>query len=287
MSGKIKIGGLVLAAALVVLAGTLLVLNAAPVSNTVVKVKARFINQDANGNPLGHKIENDIEGYYYENVGNNILEIMDSSKQGKCIFLTILTDRFSPRFVNLYFDDLISGPYAPEGCTKPYFVYGPPPYNVPPIETVKLHMKVQGEWEKIEDPSDPNFPTLQPKNVDLNFLTMTDGLETYVYIPFFYFNVPDLPETKKVNESSMDYWFLDCLWAKIKADWWDGVKVNRWTLTPVTIPFKHRAWDYPTHIWCYHSEGAIPYKLFSNASSSCVHATYRMPWELEIIRADY
>jgi hypothetical protein len=277
MSGKIKIGGLVVAAALVVLAGVILVLKAAPVSNTVVKVKARFINQDENGNPLGHKIVNDIEGYYYENVGNNILEIMDSSKQGKCIFLTIRTDQFSPRFVKLYFNDIVTPPAAPGGCAMPYFIYDPG-HNTPPIGTVKLHMKVAGEWEKIEDGAD--LPTMQPKAGELNFLTMTGGQVAYVYIPFFYFDVPDLKDTRKVDESGMDYWFLDCLWAKITADMWDGTKVNRWTLEPVTEAFKHRDGSG----WCYHYEGAIPYIVYSNASSSCVHGKYRMPWKLEITR---
>lgn len=281
MSGKTRILSLGLVGVLVVLAGIILVLNAAPVSNTVVKVKARFINQDESGNSLGYKIVNDIEGYYYENVGNNILEIMDSSKQGRCIFLTIRTDQFSPRFVKLYFNDVVTPPAAPGGCAMPYFIYDPG-HNTPPIETVKLHMKVAGEWEKIEDGT--NLPTLQPKAGELNFLTMQDGDETYVYIPFFYFDVPDLKDTRKVDESRMDYWFLDCLWAKIKADMWDGTRVNRWTLEPVIESFKHRAWDYPKHDWCYHYEGAIPYTIYSNASSSCVHGTYRMPWKLEITR---
>jgi len=279
MSGKTRFLSSGLAAVLAVFVGIILVLNADPPSNTIVKVKARFISGDTTIPGLPNKIVNDDPAAYYENVGNNIIELMDSSKQGKCLFLTILIDQFSPRHVNLYFDSVSSGPGQdiPGYCAKPYFL----PAGSAPVETRKLHMKAGGEWEKIDDGS--GFPILRPKDSDLNFLTMTNEQETYVYIGFFYFDVPDLKATRKVDESRVDYWFADCLWATVKAWDWDGEKVNKWTFKPVTIPFKHAAWGNP-EAWCYHPEGAIPYMVYSNASLSCDQGTYRMPWELEISR---
>ena len=286
MTIKTRVLSCGLVALLVVSVGLVLGLNADRPSNTVVKVKARFISGYATvpgGLVLPNKIVNDDPAAYYENVGNNILEIIDSSKQGKSIFLTIVTDRTSSRYANLYFDSAVSGPgqNLPSYCTLPYFIY---PQVTVPIETARLHMKVMGEWEMIPDPADPyGIDTLSPKDGELNFLTMADQQVTYVYIPFFYFNVPDLKATRKVDESRVDYWFADCLWGTVKAWDWDGEKVNTWTLTPVTEPFKHKAWD-GSNTWCYHPEGAIPYMIFSNASLSCDHGTYRMPWELEITR---
>ncbi len=289
MSAKRRVLSWVLLTGLVVSAGLVVALNASAPSNTVVKGKARFISgflpdvRDPMGYPLPNKIVNDDPALYYENVGNNIIEIMDSSKQGKCIYLTLVTDQMSSRFVNLYLDSVVSGPgqNLPTACAKPYFIY---PQIIAPIGTAKLHMKVAGEWEKISDPSDPyGIDTLSPKAGELNFLTMTDGQEAYVYIGRFYFDAPDLKSTRKIDESRMDLWFADCQWAKIKASGWDGGMVNTWTLSPVVEPFKHKAWD-GSGTWCYHPEGAIPYMVYSNASLSCNHGIYRMPWELEITR---
>jgi len=289
---SIKRGSLcwVLLGGLAILAGIILTLNAGP-GGTVVNVRARFISgytldvKDALGNPIPNKIVNDDPSAYFENVGNSIIQLMDSPKLGRCLFMSIVTDRTSPRHAEISLDSVVSAPSSslPLSCTKPYFIYDPM-HNVPPVSTVKLFMKAQGEWEMIADPTDPlGIPTLSPKDSSLNFLAMTDGQEAYVYVGFFYFDVPDLPETKKVDESAMDYWFADCLWAKVKAWDWDGQKVNTWTFTPVTEPFKHKAWDNSGN-WCYHPEGAIPYMLYSNARLSCNHGTYNMPWQLEITR---
>lgn len=284
MSDRTKVFTMYCLGLLTAFAGILLVLNAAVPSNTVVKVKARFISGSLPGIDIPNNIVNDDPSAYYENVGNNILEVMDSSKQGRCLYLTIITDQFSSRSVDFYFNSVASDPgqNLPSYCAMPYFIY---PQVTAPIGTVKFHMKVSGgEWDMVPDPGDPNkIPTFMPTDRQLNFLTMADGQEAFVYINRFYFDVPDLPATRKVDESRVDYWFADCLWAKVKASDWDGTKVNTWTFSPVTEPFKHRAWD-GSETWCYHPEGALPYMIYSNASLSCNHGRYRMPWQLEATR---
>ena len=266
---------------LVVSAGIILVLNANAQKGKgwpAPNAKARFFSGDTVISGIPNKIVNDVEGVYYENVGNNTISI------GESWIVSIYTDRSSSRYVNLYFDDVVSGPgqNLPSGCAKPYFIY---PQIIAPIGTTHLYMKGSGEFELIPDPDDPNgVPTLRPKeNSTLNFDNMTEEQETITYAMWFYFHIPDLKSTKGTDESRVLYSFADCLWVKVKAYDWDGVKVNRWIFKPVTEPFKHKAWDGSGN-WCYHPEGAIPYKLFSNSSLSCDHGMYRMPWELEIIR---
>ena len=283
MSRKIKILGLVCAVALIVLLARIAFsLNADRPSNADIILKARFISgntvigegQDQISIP--NEIENDIPGLYYQNTGNNVIVLHDGA-----LYMTIQTDRRSSRYVNISFDCEVSPPgqNLPSGCVRPYFIY---PVVIVPIETTKLRMVCGGEWEMIPDPNDPDWLVMQSKDTGLNFTTMTDEQEAYFYIPWFYFHPSDLKATR-YDESRDMYRFADCLWAKVKAWDWDGVKANTWTLTPVTEPFKHKAWDNP-NAWCYHPEGAIPYMLFSNSALVCNHGTYRMPWKLEITR---
>jgi len=282
MSGKIKIGGLVLVAALVVLAGIILVLNANAQKGKgwpAPNAKARFISGDTVIPGILNKIVNDDPAAYYENVGNNTISIGDPHW-----IVSIHTDRLSSRYVNLYFDNVVSGPgqNLPTACAKPYFIYP----VITPVTTTHLYMKGSGELELIPDPNDPDYPTLQTKDSWLNFDNMTEGQETITYATWFYFHVPDLKSTKGTDESRVIYSFIDCKWVKVKAYDCYGGKANRWVFKPITEPFKRRPWDWDgvTDIWIYHPEGSIPHEFISNSMSKCDHGTYRMPWELEIVR---
>ena len=293
MSGKIKIGALVVTSALVVLAGIILVMNADAQKGKgwpAPNAKARFIS-GATVTGIPNKIVNDIEGLYYENVGNNTISM------GPSFVVSIYTDRSSSRYVNLYFDDVVSGPgqNLPSGCAKPYFIY---PQIIAPITTTHLYMKGDGEFEMIVDPEpDPNEPNyreyreLRPKeNSTLNFDNMTEGESTITYATWFYFYVPDLKSTKGTNENKVLYAFADCQWVKVTASDFYGERANRWIFEPISEPFKLRpaGWkpDDPgqKYNWVYYHEGSIPHVLYSNASLSCDHGTYRMPWQLEIVR---
>jgi hypothetical protein len=282
MLGKTRTLSWGILAALAIFVGIFVTSNAEAQKSTGIPLKARFISGDGLGvtdpilGPVLNQFENDKPGVYYENTGTNLIEL------GSSIVVRIVTDRTSSRYVKISFDSSVAGPgnQIPSGCAKPYFIYP----VVKPVLTKKLYMKTGGEWEKVIDPGYPDYPTLRPTSSgNLDIAGMTEGQETYIYVTFFYFNPQDDTSTKRIDESRVDYWFADCLWAKIKASDWDGEKVNTWTLQPVTEAFKHLAWDGSGN-WCLHPEGAIPYMLYSNSSLSCDHGTYRMPWQLEVTR---
>ncbi len=300
MSGKIKILSLGLVGALVILAGIILVLNADPPGSTDIILKARFISgntlnvwdpQDPN-NPdddfiLPNRIVNDIENLYYQNGTGVFIALRNDpgkiSYSGGYLDFYITTDRRSPRYVNLYFDSVVDPAHEDlkSVCGNDYFL---DPAVIAPIGTTYFWMKSGGEWEWGIDPDEPKgLPVLKPKgDAPFNFITMADGQEAYVYIDRFKFSVPD-DKLTKYNETRDVYTFADCCWVKVKASDWDGEKVNTWTLTPVTEPFKHGSWD-PNYEWCEHPNGAIPYRIYSSAYLSCNHGTYRMPWQLVITR---
>lgn len=287
MSGKKGILSLAFVGVLVVLAGVILVMNANAQKGKgwpALNAKARFISGDTIIPGILNKIVNDDPAAYYENVGNNTISIGNPHW-----IVSIYTDRQSSRYVNLYFDNVVSGPGQdlPSFCAKPYFIY---PQIIVPITTTHLYMKGTGELELIPDPNDPDYPTIQTKNSTLNFDNMTEGQETITYATWFYFHVPDLKSTKGTDESRVINSFMGCQWVKVTAHDYYGGKAHRYVFKPITEPFKRRPWDWdpedPLQIdrWIYHPEGTIPHELFSSSSTQCDHGTYRMPWELEIVR---
>jgi len=289
MSGKMRFLPLAFVGVLVVLAGIILVLNANAQKGKgwpALNAKAKFISGNTTilGNPwtteddlvVPNKILNDVEGAYYENVGNNTISIGYPHW-----IVSIHTDRESSRFVNLYFDDIVSPPGQnfPSYCAKPYFIYP----SITPVTTTHLYMKGSGEFELIPDPLNPTTipPTLQAKeNSTLNFDNMTEGQETITSATWFYFHVPNLTSTKGTDESRVMYSFADCRWVKVTAYDFDGVKANRWIFKPLTEWFKHGT---PGN-WDTHFQGTVPHMLYSTSSTGCDYGTYLMPWELEIVR---
>ncbi len=286
MSGKIKVLVLVAAGAIVLIAGLTAVSEAdAPVPD--IPVKARFLSgfgldvHDQYGLPIPNKVLNDIEGAHYQSAGPNSHVVLhkDSGSNAYYFCMYLTTDRKCPRFVNLHFDAMLVPPGTglKSACANDYFI----DRGIAPIETTWFWMTTAGEWELIPDPSD-GLPILNAKENTLDLVTMTDGQAAYTYIFRYMFHVRD-DKSSSYREDRDTYSLVDCQWGKIVASDWDGQKVNTWTVSAVTEPFKHKALD-GSGAWCDHPEGAIPHPLISNAYCSCYHGTYRMPWQLEITR---
>jgi len=243
-----------------------------------IPLKAMLIPGYLPGVEIPNKILNDGGGYYQSGNGNYVhLREGDGS-----LCFTVVVGSRSKRSVVLDLGSQIAPPATNLGdkCGVPYFLPGP-------VSTIKWEFGTKNECVLMGPPDSDGYYEMIIKDNILNLLAMQEGQVAYAYLQPMMFYVADSRTTKR--NDSRDLYFLDWEpnYVEVRVTGWDGTRAISWTVTPVTMPFKHMksetAGD-PVPQYYFYPNGTIPRWLFSNAIRSCFHGIYNLPYELILER---
>jgi hypothetical protein len=277
MKRSVFFGALSLVAWSMLFLGVVQVTNGGKPGSRDVLLKAMFVSGNLPDVVIPNKILNDNGGQFYQNGSSNTVLLNGTS--GSLVFDVVAK---SGRSVVLLFDSVIAPPGTNlnGNCGTPYFLPGP-------VSTTKWEMGTKNECIMSEEPDADGYYELTIKDNYLNLLAMKDGQVAYAYFQRMAFYVADSKTTTR--NDSRDWYILDWEpnYVMVRAYDWDGTKVNSWSITPVTTKFKHMkaetAGD-PVPQYYLYPDGTIPRWLISNATRSCFHGIYNLPWELVITR---
>jgi hypothetical protein len=285
MSGKIKILGLVCAAALaILLAG--ISLGAPPddpcgghyVGEGLKAVFSSSYYEDGNPVPFDCNIFNDLPGYYYQYQVSG----------GDCVFLFraghivvgVNKDSNNPydRYVNMRFLGNKLDP-GDSSCGNAYFMDN---MGINGARAAGFTFRTTGGFVGSRD--DNNELVLTSTGVRLNFGAMSPGQTLYCSI-WVTFSVVDDPDTIDVNEALDSY---DLGQQPVKVYY--GLRDNqlKWVITPITEDY----WIYTvtkkgktiTTKKTEYPGGTLYRDIISNGRIGCNHGTFYFPFELILER---